>query len=85
MNREQLAHVVRAASQIVDNPSVIVIGSQSILGSFRDDELPHEAVMSMEADLAFSVDPDGSKSDSVDGAIGEGSQFHEMNSYYARV
>jgi hypothetical protein len=61
-----------------------VCRSQSILGSFPDNELPNEAVMSMEADLAFRVDEDGSKSDLVDGAIGEGSQFHQTNSYYAQ-
>ncbi len=84
MNREQLAHVLRAASQIVDDPEIVVLGSQAILGSFRADELPDEVVVSMEADLAFRDDVDGSKSDSVDGAIGEGSPFHEMYSYYAQ-
>ena len=84
MNREELAHVLRAASRIVDDADIIVIGSQSILGSFPDNELPNEAVMSMEADLAFRVDEGGSKSDLVDGAIGEGSQFHKTNSYYAQ-
>ncbi|MEO6494977.1 MAG: DUF6036 family nucleotidyltransferase [Ilumatobacteraceae bacterium] len=83
MNREELAHVLRAASQIVDDPDIIVVGSQAILGSFREDELPVAAVVSMEAALAFRADADGSKSDSVDGAIGEGSPFHEMYSYYA--
>ena len=76
--------MLRAASQIVDDPEIVVLGSQAILGSFREDELPEEVVVSMEADLAFSDDVDGSKSDSVDGAIGEGSPFHEMYSYYAQ-
>jgi hypothetical protein len=76
--------VLRAASQIVEDPEIVVIGSQAILGSFRADELPDEVVVSMEADLAFRFDADGSKSDSVDGAIGEGSPFHEMYSYYAQ-
>ena len=76
--------MLRAASQIVNDAEIIVIGSQAILGSFREDELPVEAVVSMEADLAFRVDTDGSKSDAVDGAIGEGSPFHEMYSYYAQ-
>ena len=53
MNREELAHVLRAASQIVNDAEIIVIGSQAILGSFREDELPVEAVVSMEADLSL--------------------------------
>jgi len=33
MKREQLEHVLRAASHIANDPDVVVIGSQSILGS----------------------------------------------------
>ena len=59
MNREQLAHVLRAASQIADDPEIVVIGSQAILGSFDAGDLPIEAIRSMEADVAFRVEPDG--------------------------
>jgi hypothetical protein len=68
----------------VDDPNIIVIGSQAILGSYSEDQLPLEAVLSLEADIAFRDDPDERKSDAVDGAIGEGSSFHSMNSYYAQ-
>ena len=84
MNRAQLEHVLRAAATIVDDPDLLVIGSQAILGSFADDELPPEATTSIEADLAFVVDPDGEKADRVDGAIGELSRFHESFGYYAQ-
>jgi hypothetical protein len=40
MTREQLAHVLRAAARIAEDPDVVVIGSQSILGSFPEDRLP---------------------------------------------
>ena len=40
--------------------------------------------MSIEADLAFRDDPDASKADQVDGAIGELSLFHETHGYYAQ-
>jgi len=62
----------------------VVIGSQAILGSSGEDELPLEAVFSMEADIAFRDDPDERLSDAVDAAIGEGSLFHSMYSYYAQ-
>lgn len=84
MNREQLAHVLRSAATIVNDENIVVIGSQAILGSYKEDELPIEAVRSMEADLAFADDPEASKADQVDGAIGEGSQFHATFAYYAR-
>lgn len=68
----------------MDDPNIIVIGSQAILGSYGEDQLPLEAVRSMEADIAFLDDPRERKSEAVDGAIGEGSSFHSMNAYYAQ-
>jgi hypothetical protein len=84
MNRQQLEHILRAASQIAADPAVVVIGSQSVLGAIPEDRLPLEATASMEVDIAFFDDPDNRKSDQVDGAIGELSSFHEMNGYYAQ-
>lgn len=82
MTREQFAHVLRAVSQIAHDPNVLVIGSQSILGSYPEDELPPEATGSMEVDTAFLSDPDGHKSDLVDAMIGELSRFHDEFGYY---
>lgn len=84
MTREQLAHLLRAASRIVQDPDVLVIGSQAILGTYSESELPAEAWVSIEADLAFLEDPDGRKALMVDGAIGELSDFHQMYTYYSQ-
>src|SRR5262249_54731683 len=64
---------------------ILVVGSQAILGSYREDELPEVAWLSIEADLAF-FDPERGqqKADEVDGAIGELSHFHETYRYYAQ-
>ena len=75
MTREQLEHILRAASKIARDPDVLVIGSQSVLGSFAEDDLPFEATSSIEADVAFFDDPADAKADQVDGAIGELSPF----------
>ena len=48
MRRDQLEHAIRTACQIIERPEVIVVGSQAILGSFREDELPADATMSVE-------------------------------------
>ena len=48
MRREQLEHAIRTACQIIEHPEVIVVGSQSILGTFSEDELPAAATMSAE-------------------------------------
>lgn len=82
MTREQLAHVLRAVAKITDEPDILVIGSQSILGSYPEDKLPPEATGSMEVDTAFPADPDGAKADLVDASIGELSEFHEQFGYY---
>ena len=84
MNREQLEHVLRAASNTVGERDIVVLGSQSILGSVAEEDLPAEATTSIEADLAFFNDPADAKADAVDGAIGELSRFHETYGYYAQ-
>ena len=85
MRREDLAHVLRAAARIADDGEILVVGSQAILASFAEDELPEVAWRSVEADLAFFDEAGGQrKADKVDGAIGELSQFHETYSYYAQ-
>jgi hypothetical protein len=84
VNREQLAHILRAASRIVADPAILVIGSQTLLASYNEDELPLEATASMEADLAYFDDPDESKADTVDAAIGEFSLFHQTFGFYAQ-
>ena len=84
MNREQLAHVVRAAATITGDGHIVVLGSQSILGTADADDLPSDATMSIEADVAFPDDPGAVKADQVDGAIGELSPFHEEFGYYAQ-
>ena len=84
MRRDQLEHILRAASRIAGDPEVLILGSQSILGSFSEDELPEKAYASIEADVTFFDDYDNEKSDLVDMHIGEDSQFHATYGYYAQ-
>ncbi len=84
VRRSELAHIVRAASKISGDVDVVIIGSQAILGSYEEDDLPETVTLSREADIAFWDDIDEQKADSVDGAIGEESSFDEMNGYYAQ-
>jgi hypothetical protein len=84
MNRSELAHILRAACDVTRDPAILVLGSQAILASFDEDELPVEATRSIEADVAFFDDPKEEKSDAVDGAIGEDSSFHETHGIYGQ-
>jgi hypothetical protein len=84
VKKSELAHILRAACSITGDPHILVIGSQSILGSFSEEELPSDATRSIEADIAFLDDSDESKSDLVDGGIGEESKFHETFGVYGQ-
>lgn len=84
MKREQLEHILRAASLVAGDPDVLVLGSQWILESFTEDELPEKAHASIEADVSFFDDYENDKSDVVDMHLGEDSHFHATFGYYAQ-
>jgi hypothetical protein len=80
MTREQLEHLIRAASDLVCDDDIVVIGSQAILGQFPD--APPAMRMSTEADLFPLHRQD--RADLIDGSIGELSPFHSAYGYYAQ-
>jgi len=79
VKRTDLEHIIRAAGTIADTADLVIIGSQSILGSFPDP--PTELTVSEEADTYPLHAP--AKADLIDGSIGEKSPFHETFGYYA--
>ena len=80
MRRSELEHLIRARGEVADDNEIIIIGSQAILGQFPDASV--QLVSSMEADIYPKNKPE--KAHEVDGAIGEGSSFHELHGYYAQ-
>ena len=84
MRRDQLEHAIRTACQIIERPNVIVVGSQAILGSFSEDELPADATMSVEVDIlpiANSNDETARLADLIEGVAGEFSTFEELHGF----
>jgi hypothetical protein len=84
MRRDQLEHAIRAACQIIGRTEVIVVGSQSILGTYSEDELPAGATMSGEVDiLPVAVDNDETArlADLIEGVAGEFSPFEELHGF----
>jgi len=74
MNRRQLWHAIRASCSIAGIDSVIIVGSQSILGSFDENALPHDATLSQEIDVLPDVQDEArieSLSDLIEGVGGE--------------
>lgn len=72
MNREDLEHLIRAAATVTNEYEFVIVGSQSILGSIPYP--PAELKMSAEADI-YPLNAED-KSIQIEGALGEGSQFH---------
>ncbi len=79
MKRDELEHVIRAAATVAGENEIVVVGSQAILGQFP--EAPDALLFSQEADVYPRERPE--KAIEIDGAMGDGSQFHETFGYYA--
>lgn len=80
MTRDELEHVIRASAAVTGHYEFIIVGSQSILGPVPNP--PEVFTMSAEADIYPLQAPE--LADQIDGAIGEGSQFHQTYGYYAQ-
>jgi hypothetical protein len=78
VTREELEHAIRAACDVVGDAELWVFGSQSILGQHPD--APEALRMSVEVDVDPKNRPD--LVDRIDGALGEGSQFHQTHGFY---
>jgi len=80
MTREELEHVIRASAEVTNQYEFVIVGSQSILGPIPN---PAEVfTMSAEADIYPLHAPE--LWELIDGALGEGSQFHQTFGYYAQ-
>lgn len=80
MKRQDLEHIIRASSDITKEYELVVIGSQSILGT--DPNPPAGLTVSAEADIYPLHRPE--LAHEIDVHIGEGSPFHLLNGYYAQ-
>ena len=80
MTREELEHIIRASGDVTNQYEFMIVGSQSILGSFPNPETVF--TMSAEADIYPLHAPE--LAEKIEGALGEGSQFHETYGYYAQ-
>jgi hypothetical protein len=78
---EDLHHVVAAAAQIVGEEEFVIVGSQAILASYPD--APESLLRSQEADIYPRNAPEAAIK--IDGALGDGSRFHETYGYYAHA
>lgn len=84
MRRDQLEHAIRTACQIIEHREIIVVGSQAILGTFREEDLPPQATMSVEIDVLPIADNNEETerlADIIEGVAGELSPFEELHGF----
>lgn len=84
MRRAQLEHAIRTACQIIGQPEVIIVGSQSILGSIGEDILPSVTTLSREIDvlpIADTNEKTAELADVIEGVAGEFSPFEDMHGF----
>jgi hypothetical protein len=81
MRRVELEHVIRAAATVAEDPDLVIVGSQAILGQFP--EAPEGMLVSREADLYPRNRPE--RQDEIEGALGDGSYFESTFGYYAHA
>lgn len=84
MRRDQLEHAIRTACQIIGATEVIIIGSQAILGTYRETEIPRQATVSAEVDvlpIASTNAEIAHLSDLIEGAAGELSPFEQLHGF----
>ena len=84
MRRDQLEHAIRTACQITGHDEVIVVGSQAILGTYPEYELPFLATRSMEVDILPITDDNNTTielADLIVGVAGELSPFEQLHGF----
>jgi hypothetical protein len=84
MRRDQLEHAIRAACQITGQLEVIVVGSQAILGTYSEYQLPVLATSSLEVDILPITDDNNETmqlADLIVGVAGEFSNFEQTHGF----
>ncbi len=84
MRRDQLEHAIRTACQIIGQHEVIIVGSQAILGTYHEAELPSAATMSIEIDVMPIADDNVETvrlADLIEGVAGEFSSYEELHGF----
>lgn len=82
MRRAELAHVLRAASDVTRELEFLVVGSAAILGSYDDQRLPAAATRSREGDITPYRIQDPKVIARLEIDLGEGSRFGETFGYF---
>jgi hypothetical protein len=81
LRKSDFDHVIAAASDLTGGSEIVVIGSQAIVGVIP--EPPEELTRSLEADIYPLQNRE--LAIEIEGTLGDGSPFHDLNGFYAHV
>lgn len=85
MTREEFEEAIRHATRVTRQREVLIIGSQAILGSYDEAQLPERATLSEEVDIApITDDEDSTLATLIDAELGEWSEFHRDHGFYVQ-
>jgi hypothetical protein len=83
MKRAELEIAIATAAEVIGQSHVLVIGSQAVLGTYDESELPERATSSHEVDIApLHDDAQESLATRLDAFAGEWSDFDARRGYY---
>jgi hypothetical protein len=83
VKRTELERAIVVASNLIGHSEVLIIGSQAILGSFSESELPARATFSQEVDIApLADDVAETLATRLDAGAGEWSPFERAHGFY---
>lgn len=85
MKRSQLLDAISEVVDLIHQDQVLIIGSQAILGTWGEEELPGRVTLSVEVDVAPLRDTDDERvATLIDVYLGEGSDFHRDRGFYVQ-
>jgi hypothetical protein len=83
--KDQLIAAFTEAQSLFRKSRLLIVGSQSILGSVPEENLPARVTMSAEFDMALMDDTEAALwADVIDGHLGELSPFHQDHGWYVQ-
>ncbi|AWN51845.1 hypothetical protein [Methylobacterium sp. 17Sr1-1] len=84
MRRSKIDHLLRAAASVTGHRTFVLVGSTVVLVRCRN--IPADMLLTPEIDLSVPDIPDQEDvSDRIEGGIGQGSPFHNLDELLRRL
>lgn len=85
MKLHQLKHAILSVTSLLEVNEVTIVGSQSILGSYSENQLPEENSRSIEVDMnnfKFDITTQERNAFLIEERFGQDTYYHETQGFY---